>query len=155
MRSSLWASYNGDLKALLDSTTGEFQQEMQKRFEADSADKASIQLMDEASKFKSVQVLNRDVQSDDTAVLTTALDVGDGTQTMKLVLKKVGNANIFEAAISRASAENRLIDDLLALFGGRVKPVIARLIESGKLTMDDVKDAEDTLKKLARKDKQK
>jgi|SRR5215470_10658725 len=71
------------------------------------------------------------------------------------IVKKVGNANIFEAAISRSAAENRLIDDLLALFGGRVKPVIARLIESGKLTMDDVKEAEETLRKLSRKEKQK
>jgi predicted transcriptional regulator len=71
------------------------------------------------------------------------------------IVKKVGNANIFEAAISRTAAENRLIDDLLALFGGRVKPVIARLIESGKLTMSDVKEAEETLRKLSRKDKQK
>lgn len=71
------------------------------------------------------------------------------------IVKKVGNANIFEAAISRSAAENRLIDDLLALFGGRVKPVIARLIESGKLTMDDVNEAQETLRKLARKDKSK
>lgn len=71
------------------------------------------------------------------------------------IVKKVGNANIFEAAISRIAAENRVIEDLLALFGGRVKPVIARLIEAGKLTMDDVREAENTLKKLAKKDKQK
>ncbi len=71
------------------------------------------------------------------------------------IVKRVGNANIFEAGISRTVAENRLIDDLLALFGGRVKPVISRLIESGKLTMDDVKEAEGTLRKLSRKDKQK
>jgi BlaI family penicillinase repressor len=71
------------------------------------------------------------------------------------IVKKVGNANIFEAVISRSAAENRLIDDLLSLFGGRVKPVIARLIESGKLTMDDVKEAEETLRKLSRKDKKK
>lgn len=70
------------------------------------------------------------------------------------IVKKIGNANIFEAGISRSAAENRLIDDLLALFGGRVKPVIARLIESGKLTMGDVKEAEETLRKLSRKDKQ-
>jgi predicted transcriptional regulator len=71
------------------------------------------------------------------------------------IVKKIGNANIFEAAVSRTAAENRLIDDLLGLFGGRVKPVIARLIESGKLTLEDVKEAEDTIRKLARKDKQK
>ncbi|HEY2383609.1 MAG TPA: BlaI/MecI/CopY family transcriptional regulator [Terriglobia bacterium] len=66
------------------------------------------------------------------------------------IVKKIGNANIFEAVISRSVAENRLIEDLLGLFGGRVKPVIARLIESGKLTMDDVKEAEQTLRKLAK-----
>jgi BlaI family transcriptional regulator, penicillinase repressor len=68
------------------------------------------------------------------------------------IAKRVGNANIFEAVISRQAAENRLIDDLLGLFGGRAKPVMARLIESGKLTLDDVKEAEETLRKLARKD---
>jgi predicted transcriptional regulator len=67
--------------------------------------------------------------------------------------KRIGNANIFEAAISRDDAQNRLIDELLGLFGGRTKPVMARLIESGKLTLDDIKEAEETLRKLARKDK--
>jgi BlaI family transcriptional regulator, penicillinase repressor len=69
------------------------------------------------------------------------------------ITKRVGNANIFGAAISRRVAENKLVDDLLSLFGGRVKPVMARLIESGKLTLDDVKEAEQALRKLARKDK--
>ena len=57
-----------------------------------------------------------------------------------------------EAAISRDDAQRRLIDDLLALFGGRPQPVMARLIECGKLTLDDVKEAEKTLRNLARKD---
>jgi BlaI family penicillinase repressor len=68
-------------------------------------------------------------------------------------LKKVGNFHIFEAAISRDAAQRRLIDDLLALFGGRTQPVMAHLIESGKLTLEDVKEAEKTLRKLERKDK--
>jgi predicted transcriptional regulator len=68
-------------------------------------------------------------------------------------VKKVGNFHIFEAAISRNAAQRRLIDDLLALFGGRTQPVMAHLIESGKLTLQDVKDAEKTLRKLERKDK--
>ena len=68
-------------------------------------------------------------------------------------VKKVGNFHIFEAAISRDAAQRRLIDDLLALFGGRTQPVMAHLIESGKLTLEDVKDAERTLRKLERKDK--
>jgi len=67
-------------------------------------------------------------------------------------VKKIGNAHVFEAAISRESAQRRLIDDLLGFFGGRIQPVMAHLIESGHLSLDDVKEAEKTLKKLSRKD---
>lgn len=70
-------------------------------------------------------------------------------------VKKVGNFHIFEAAVSRNAAQRKLIDDLLALFGGRTQPVMAHLIESGKLTLEDVKEAEKILQKLARKDKSK
>jgi BlaI family penicillinase repressor len=63
-------------------------------------------------------------------------------------IKKVGNFHIFEAAVSRTAAQRRLIDDLLALFGGRSQPVMAHLIESGKLTLADVKEAEKTLRRL-------
>jgi len=62
--------------------------------------------------------------------------------------KKIGNAHIFEAAISRASAQRRLVDELLAFFGGSSQPVVAHLIESGNLTLDDVKEAEQLLIKL-------
>ena len=68
-------------------------------------------------------------------------------------VRKVGNFHIFAAAVSRDAAQGRLIDDLLALFGGRSQPVMAHLIESGKLTMDDVKEAEKALRKLERKEK--
>jgi BlaI family transcriptional regulator, penicillinase repressor len=67
-------------------------------------------------------------------------------------VKKVGNFHIFEAAVSRNVAQRRLIDDLLALFGGRSQPVMAHLIESGKLTLADVKEAEKTLRKLEKKE---
>jgi len=70
-------------------------------------------------------------------------------------VKKVGNFHIFEAAVSRNAAQRRLIDDLLALFGGRTQPVMAHLIESGKLTLEDVKEAEGLLRQLERKDKSK
>jgi predicted transcriptional regulator len=56
-------------------------------------------------------------------------------------IKRISNANIFEAAISRGAAQNRLIDDLLSLFGGRTKPVMARLVETGDLTLEDIKEA--------------
>ena len=75
-------------------------------------------------------------------------------ETKKAVrrVKKVGNFHIFEAAVSRDVAQRKLIDDLLALFGGRTQPVMAHLIESGRLTLADVKEAEKTLRKLERKD---
>jgi predicted transcriptional regulator len=66
-------------------------------------------------------------------------------------VKKVGNAHIFEALISRSAAQRRLIDELLALFGGRSQPIVAHLIESGKLTLEDVREAEKTLRNLAKK----
>jgi len=65
-------------------------------------------------------------------------------------VRKVGNFHIFAAAISRSAAQRRLIDDLLALFGGRSQPVMAHLIESGKLTLDDIKDAEKELRKMGK-----
>src|SRR5262252_10380558 len=57
-------------------------------------------------------------------------------------VKKVGNFHIFEAAVSRELAQRKLVDDFLALFGGRTQPVMAHGIESGRLTLADVKEAE-------------
>jgi len=65
--------------------------------------------------------------------------------------KKISNAHIFEAVITREAAERRLIDDLLGLFGGKAQPVMAHLIGSGKLTMADIKEAEKTLRELTKK----
>src|SRR5437667_6166281 len=63
-------------------------------------------------------------------------------------VKKISNAHIFEAVLSRKAAQGSLIDDLLSLFGGRTQPVMAHLIESGKLTLDDVRQAEESLRKM-------
>lgn len=68
-------------------------------------------------------------------------------------VKKIGNFHVFEAAIGRDAAQGTLIDSLLAMFGGSSQPVMARLIESGKLTLADIKQAEKTLRNLARKEK--
>lgn len=65
-------------------------------------------------------------------------------------VRKVGNFHIFAASISRDAAQRRLIDELLALFGGRTQPVMAHLVESGKLSLDDVKQAEKALRKLSK-----
>ena len=67
-------------------------------------------------------------------------------------VRKVGNFHLFAATVSRASAQRRVIDDLLAFFGGKTQPVMAHLIESGRLTLEDVKEAEKTLKKLSRRE---
>ena len=60
-------------------------------------------------------------------------------------VKKVGNFHLFAAAITRGEAQRGLINDLLSYFGGRSQPVMAHLIETGKLSLEDVKDAERTL----------
>src|SRR5580704_8064307 len=88
-----------------------------------------------------------------TTIQTTVYRL-EGKKAVRRV-KKVGNFHIFEAAVSRTAAQRKLVDDLLALFGGRTQPVMAHLIESGRLTLDDVKEAERTLRQLERKEKAK
>ena len=67
--------------------------------------------------------------------------------------RKVGNAHVFEALISRETARARLVDEFLGLFGGRMQPVMAQLIEAGNLSAKDVADAEKLLKDLSAKRK--
>jgi len=67
--------------------------------------------------------------------------------------KKISNAHIFEASISRAATQRRLIDEFLGLFGGRSQPLMAHLIESGKLTLEDVQEAEKLLRQLQKKER--
>jgi len=68
-------------------------------------------------------------------------------------VKKISNAHIFEPVVSRHAAQRRLIDELLSLFGGRTQPVMAHLIESGRLTLDDLHEAEKTMRSLQKKEK--
>ena len=67
--------------------------------------------------------------------------------------RKIGNAHIFEAVISRDAANARLVDEFLSIFGGRMQPVMAHLIEAGNLSSKDVADAEKLLRDLAAKKK--
>lgn len=67
-------------------------------------------------------------------------------------VKKIGNAHIFEAAVSRGSAQRRLIDEFLSLIGG-AQPMMAQLIEAGKLTSDDINEARKLLRQLSKKEK--
>jgi predicted transcriptional regulator len=84
-----------------------------------------------------------------TTVQTTVYRMLEGKKAVKIV-RRISNANIFAAAVNRDDAERKLIDDLLALFGGRTKPVMAHLVESGKLTLEDVKEAEQAIRRLAK-----
>jgi BlaI family penicillinase repressor len=68
-------------------------------------------------------------------------------------VKKIATAFIFEAAVSREAAQRRLVDELLGVFGGRSRPIMAHLIDSGSLTLDDVREAERTLMNLAGEEK--
>ena len=102
----------------------------------------------------SIREIQEAFPEDDRPAYTTVQTTIYRLEAKKAVkrVKKVGNFHIFEAAVSRNAAQRRLIDDLLGLFGGRTQPVMAHLIESGKLTMADVKEAEKMLRKLQKKD---
>ena len=65
-------------------------------------------------------------------------------------VKKISNAHIFDAVISKNAAHRRIVDDLLSMFGGRSQPVMSHLIEAGKLTLADLREAEQTLRRLAK-----
>ena len=86
-----------------------------------------------------------------TTVQTTVYRL-EGKKAVRRV-KKISNAHIFEAVLSRNAAQRRLVDDLVSLFGGRPQPVMAHLVESGKLTLEDVKDAEKALRKISKEAK--
>ena len=70
-------------------------------------------------------------------------------------VKKIGNAHIFEAAISPRAIRGRLIDDLINLFGGGASLLMAHMIETGKLTKQDIAEAEEVLARHERKEKSK
>lgn len=65
-------------------------------------------------------------------------------------VKKIGNAHIFEAVVTRKAAHGRLIDELLHVFGSP-QLLMAQLVETGRLTLDDVRELESTLADLAMK----
>jgi BlaI family transcriptional regulator, penicillinase repressor len=84
-----------------------------------------------------------------TTVQTTVYRMLDGKKTVRIA-KRISNANIFAATITRDDAGRNLLDDVLALFGGRTKPVMAHLVETGRLTLEDVKEAEQAIRRMAK-----
>jgi BlaI family penicillinase repressor len=105
----------------------------------------------------SVRELHEAFPDDDRPAFTTVQTIVYRLEAKKALrrVKRISNANIFDAVVSRTAAQNRLVDELLSLFGGRSKPVLSRLVESGKLTLDDIKEAEQALRKLDRDRKDK
>jgi BlaI family penicillinase repressor len=85
-----------------------------------------------------------------TTIQTTVYRL-EGKDAVRRV-KKVGNFHVFAATVSRNAAQRRLIDDLLALFGGGTQLLMAHLVESGKLSLEDVKEAEKLLRRLSKKE---
>jgi len=119
--------------------------------------KLELQIMETlwSSGSASIREIQENFPEADRPAYTTIQTTVYRLETKKAVrrIKKVGNFHVFEPAVSRDAAQRKLIDELLALFGGRTQPVMAHLIETGKLTLADVKEAEKTLRKLERKDK--
>ncbi len=66
-------------------------------------------------------------------------------------VKKIGNAHLFQAILTRKVVHRRLIGDLLSLFGGSAAPVVSHLVETGKLTLADVKELEKRLAAMEKK----
>src|SRR5690242_21833178 len=66
-------------------------------------------------------------------------------------VRKISNAHIFEPLVPKDVARHKLLDEILSFFGGRAQPMMAQLVEAGKLTLEDVRELERTIKKLGRK----
>ena len=81
-----------------------------------------------------------------TTIQTTVYRM-EGKKAVRRV-RKISNAHIFEPAVARDVTRHRMLDELLSFFGGRAQPMMAQLAEAGKLTLEDVRDLEKTIKKL-------
>jgi BlaI family penicillinase repressor len=103
----------------------------------------------------SIRELVEAFPKDERLAYTTVQTVVYRLEAKKAVRRtsKISNAHVFEAVVSRASAQHRMIDDLVALFGGQRLPIVTHLIESGRLTPEEVREARKALRDLAKKDK--
>ena len=81
-----------------------------------------------------------------TTIQTTVYRL-EGKKAVRRV-RKISNAHIFEPLVERDMARHRLLDEILSFFGGRAQPMMAQLAEAGKLTLDDVRELEKTIKNL-------
>lgn len=102
----------------------------------------------------SIRELLEAFPEDERLAYTTVQTVVYRLEAKKAVRRssKVSNAHVFEPLVSRASAQHRMIDDLVALFGGRRLPIVTHLIESGKLTPEELREARAALRKVTKKE---
>jgi BlaI family penicillinase repressor len=102
----------------------------------------------------SVREVHESFPEQDRPAFTTVQTMIYRLETKKAVrrAKKIGNALIFEAVISRSAASRRLVDELLTLFGGRIRPLMSHLIEAGQLTPEDIEEARKMLRKPTKKE---
>jgi BlaI family transcriptional regulator, penicillinase repressor len=105
----------------------------------------------------SVREIQESFPEPDRPAYTTVQTMVYRLETKKAVkrAKKISNAHIFEATVTRDAVQGRFIDELLGVFGMRMQPLMSHLIETGKLTLKDVKEAEEALRRHAKKDKEK
>jgi predicted transcriptional regulator len=102
----------------------------------------------------SVREIQERLPSNKQSAYTTIQTVVYRLESKKAIrrVRKIGNAHVFEATVTRKAAQRRLVDELLGFFGGRTEPVMSHLIESGKLTLEDLREAEKTFRRLAKKE---
>jgi BlaI family penicillinase repressor len=81
-----------------------------------------------------------------TTIQTTVYRL-EGKNALRRV-RKISNADIFEPLVARDVTRHKLLDEILSFFGGKAQPMMAQLAEAGKLTLDDVRELEKTIKKL-------
>ncbi|HTG74588.1 MAG TPA: BlaI/MecI/CopY family transcriptional regulator [Terriglobia bacterium] len=103
----------------------------------------------------SIRELLEAFPEDERLAYTTVQTVVYRLEVKKAVRRtsKVSNAHVFEALVSRDSAQHRMIDELVALFGGRRLPIVTHLIESGKLTREELREARAAFRKATKRDK--
>ena len=112
--------------------------------------KLELQVMDAlwSSGSLSVREIQEAFPEPDRPAFTTVQTMVYRLESKKAIrrVKKIGNAHIFEAVISKTAAHRKVIDELLGLFGGRAQPLMAHLIESGQLTLADIEEARKALR---------
>jgi len=81
-----------------------------------------------------------------TTIQTTVYRL-EGKNAVRRV-RKISNAHIFEPVIARDATRHRLLDEILGFFGGKAQPMMAQLAEAGKLTLEDVRELEKTIRQL-------